>query len=100
MYYGFKLRPDDTLLYEIKHDLATHGRQQGKQSFGRLYHLSPSPGVNAPITFEFISYEELGVAEFLSDLPRIAWYAFEWQLTRLWARASAKVQGYYKSKRF
>lgn len=93
MYYGYKLRPDATLLYEI-----TRGRGQ---RLGRLYHMAPPPGINAPISFQFEPYTELGCLELFKDLPKVFKYQVEWLVfVRLWTFVSSRVRTFYWRKPF
>ena len=93
MYYGYRLRADNTLLYEI-----TRGR--GRR-WGRLYHISAVHGISAPITFHFHSYRSLGFLELLKDVPRVIAYEVDWLVfTRLWVWVSTKVRNFYWRKRF
>jgi len=100
MYYGYKLRPDNSLFYEIKRDLVTHGPFRGKVHLGRLYHKSPPPGVNAPITFFFEPYRELGLFELLADVPRIWHYKLEWHIEKMLIKDRTKAKAYWQRKRF
>lgn len=98
--YGYKLKPDGTLFYEIKRDLVTHGYLQGQVCLGRLYHVDPSPGINAPVTFLFDAYRELGMFELLIDVPKIIRCWLERRFDLAWAKLGARVSSYQRNRRF